>query len=136
MDYSMPDFSVSRIDERKMGTRLTAIIRSLEKSYTQFVYNRALSSIVVEPLHVSEYTFLEVSKIKILNITKQGHEIRIKVRTWIDPKDIVGKYTDITFRFVNGLSDSEKTNDLFRGIGKYVQEKEKTGSPLQKRSPK
>lgn len=31
LDYSVPDFSVSSIDEAKMGTRNAAILRSLEE---------------------------------------------------------------------------------------------------------
>lgn len=124
-DYSVPDFSVTTIDESKMGSRNAAILRSLEKNYTQSMYNRFLSSIVVEQLDLQKYTQLSVPKLKLLSVSKQDDKMTIKVKVWLNPKTIAGKQADIVFSFIQGLSSSEQANYLFSNLGRYVQAKEK-----------
>ena len=45
LDYSVPDYNVKRPDAKVMGWRLAKILQSLEKNYTQPVYNQMLSQI-------------------------------------------------------------------------------------------
>ena len=46
IDYTVPDYSVKRPDILVMGWRLVKILQSLEKNYTQNIYNRYLSIIL------------------------------------------------------------------------------------------
>lgn len=123
-DYSVPDFNVNSIDEAKLGLRNAAILHSLEKNYRQAVYNTVLTRILLEQKGLPTYIQLDVSKLKVMNVAKQGSEIVITIKAWLEPKNLVGKNTDITFRFVDGLSDNDQTNYLFGSIGRYVQAKE------------
>ena len=95
-----------------------------EKNYWQAVYNTTLTRILLEQKGLETYIQLSVSKLKVLNVVKQGNEIFITIKAWFEPKNVIGKNADVTFKFVDGLSDSEQTNNLFRSIGRYVQAKE------------
>ena len=45
LDYSVPDYNVNRPDAKVMAWRLAKILQSLEKNYTQPIYNQMLSQI-------------------------------------------------------------------------------------------
>ena len=130
LDYSVPDFFVNKIDEEKMGKRNAAILRSLEENYKQRQYNQVLATILYEQQNINKVSVMEITKIKILSVSKQDNEISIKIRTWQEPKDIVGKQSEITLCFVNGVSESAAVNSLFSSIGHYVKAKELSGDNL------
>ena len=127
LDYSVPDFFVNKIDEEKMGKRNAAIFRSLEENYKQRQYNQVLATILYEQQNINKVSVIEITKIKILSVSKQNDEFSIKIRTWQEPKDIVGKQSEITFYFVGGISESAAVNGLFSSIGHYVKAKELSG---------
>lgn len=120
IDYSVPDFSADIIDKSKMGARNASLLHSLEKNYSQSVYNRSLASIIIEQKDLPVYSQLDVTKLKVLNVTKRDRQLIIKIRAWLSPKNVAGKNTEVVFVFDNGISDSEKVNNFFRNIGRYT----------------
>ena len=121
LDCSVPDYNVNRLDAKVMGWRLAKILQSLEKNYTQSVYNQMLSQIRNTQMEELKVHYLPIEKIKILNIQKQDSVITIKINTIskIDKKKV--NY-DVVLTFVNSVSDNETTNNLFGDLGRYVSE--------------
>jgi len=119
LDYSVPDYNVNKPDVKVMGWRLAKILQSLEKNYTQPVYNQMLSQIRNTQMEELKVRYLPVEKIKILNIQKQDSVITIKINTIskIDKKKV--NY-DVVFTFVNSVSDDEMANQLFGDIARYI----------------
>lgn len=81
LDYSVPDYNVQRPDAKVMGWRLAKILQSLEKNYTQPVYNQMLSQIRNTQMEELRVRYLPIEKIKILNVQKQDSVITIKINT-------------------------------------------------------
>lgn len=61
---------------------------------------------------------------KFVNAVKKGNEITILMRADLQKNTADVKQTDITFHFINGVSDNDKTNELFGYISHYVQARE------------
>jgi len=121
LDYSVSDYNVNRPDAKVMGWRLAKILQSLEKNYTQPVYNQMLSQIRSVQMEDQKLRYSHVDKIKILNIQKQHSIINIKINTFskIDKRNI--NY-DVVFTFVNNFSNDEIANQLFGDIARYIKE--------------
>ena len=119
LDYSVPDYNVKRPDAKVMGWRLAKILQSLEKNYTQPVYNQMLSQIRNTQMEELRVRYLPVERIKILNVQKQDSVITIKINTIskINKKKV--NY-DVVFTFVNSVSDDETTNILWEDIARYI----------------
>ena len=121
LDYSVPDYNVNKPDVKVMGWRLAKILQSLEKNYTQPVYNQMLSQIRNTQMEELRVRYLPIEKIKILNIQKQDSVITIKINTIskINKKKV--NY-DVVFTFVNSVADIDLANDLFANIARYISE--------------
>ena len=124
LDMSVPDFEVKKIDEAKMGTRLTNLLRFFEENYSQGSYNRWITSVLREQNEDFEYVYPEVTKIKMEGVSKTGNEITIKYKIWLrdNPKKI--KQTLVNFHFIDGASESKIVNELFSYMSRYVQARE------------
>ena len=124
LDMSVPDFDVKKIDDAKMGTRLANILRYLEENYSQGSYSRWNTSVLREQNEKFENVYPEVTKIKMESVSKTGNEIAVKYKIWLgeNPKQI--KQTLISFHFVDGVSESKTTNEMFSYMSRYVQAKE------------
>jgi len=68
-----------------------------------------------------QYAFIE--KLKIQNISKSGNEITIKIKLTIKPNSLGITNSVILMRFVDGISESSRANDLFCMLGRYATEK-------------
>ena len=124
LDYSMPDYQVSKIDDKVIGTHLAKMLRFLEKNYRDIIYNQYLSKIRSEQMNDLGLRFLGVDKIKVTGVTKKGNEIVVTVQTTSKvSKEISKKKTLITnlhLRFVDGISDSYSTHHLFANLNRYA----------------
>ena len=120
LDYSMPDFNTTKVDAKVIGVRLATILQSLEKNYKQAFYNRLLASIAAEQMANLNYSSVPVHKIMIKKISKAGDEINILVRTTLTPSDSKKKNFDVNLRFIQGVSDNNTTNLLFRELSRYL----------------
>ncbi len=76
IDYSMPDFSTSKLDANIIGYRLAWMLNRLQDNYKDGIYNHYLSMIVCERSDSLNYVTIESFKIK--NISKTGNVITIQ----------------------------------------------------------
>lgn len=124
-DYSVPDYSVSRPDEKVMGWRLAKMLLYLEEHYTRWQYNRRLSMIRNVQMEKLSASTDFIDKINILNVQKQDSVITVKINTFSkgEKKEDNVNY-DITISFTNSLSADETTNSLFSEIGRFIRKNE------------
>lgn len=125
LDYSMPDYSVTSIDETKMGTRLANLLRFYEEVNEQSVYSRMVNKILGEQNEEFEHVYIELKKQKLVKVEKVANEITIIYRLWLNknPKNI--KQADVSFHFKDGISESQIVNEMFSNMSRYVQTREK-----------
>lgn len=120
IDYSMPDFSVKKIDGNIIGTRLAQTLQRLQDKFTDEINNQYLSRIVCEQ-NDSLY-YVTISDFKIKNISKTGDVITIKSNARLSKNSLGIKDTEIYIIFVRGLSDSKSVNALFSHLSRYIKE--------------
>ncbi len=120
LDYSVPDYEVSRPDAKVMGWRLTGILQFLEKNYRQSVYNQMLAQIRNIQMGELKVHYLPVDKIMVTHVQKQDSVITITINTFtkISKKEKVS--FDVKLVFTNSLSNDAPANKLFMDICKYV----------------
>jgi hypothetical protein len=124
LDMTVPDFETKRIDANVMGIRLAGILNYLIENYQQGVYDRKLGRIAGEQNEALENAYIQIKKIKLLNAVKKGNEITIIMRADLQKNAIKVKQADITFHFINGISESDMVNEMFSYISHYVQARE------------
>ena len=120
LDYSVPDYEVSRPDANVMGWKLAGILQFLEENYQQSVYNQMLSQIRNVQMGTLKVHYLPVDKIQVTHVQKQDSVITITINTFtkISKKEKVS--FDVILVFTNNLSEDEPANKLFSDIGKFV----------------
>lgn len=124
LDLSVPDFETKRIDAKVMGERLAGMLDYLMENYHQTVYDRKLGLIASEQNEATENVYFQIKKLKFINAVKKGNEIIISLRADLQKNPANIKQTDITFRFTDGISESEHVNELFAYICHYVKARE------------
>lgn len=129
LDYSMPDYSVTTIDEKKIGSRLANILRYYEKINHQNINNqnlfrRKISKILVEQNEAFEYISPEFIKQKLVKIEKSADDITIVYRLWLDKNPANLKQVDILYHFKDGVSESNTVNEMFSHMSHYAQARE------------
>ena len=124
LDYSMPDYSVTTIDEKKIGSHLANILRCYEEANDQNLFRRKISKILVEQNEAFEYTSPEYIKQNLVKIEKSADDITIVYRLWLDKNPANLKQVDILYHFKDGVSESNTVNELFSHMSHYVQTRE------------
>jgi len=129
LDYSMPDYSVTSIDEKKIGSRLANILRYYEEINHQNINNqnlfrRKISKILVEQNEVFEYAYPEIIKQKLMRIEKSADEITVVYKLWLDKNSANLKQIDIKYHFKDGVSESNTVNELFSHMSRYAKARE------------
>lgn len=124
LDMSVPDFETKKIDAKVMGDRLAGILNYLMDNYQQCVYDRRLSQVASEQNEALESVYFQLKKIKFVNAVKKGNEITILMRADLQKNAVNIKQTDVSFHFVDGVSESDKINEMFSYISHYVQARE------------
>ena len=120
IDYSMPDFSVKKIDGIIIGIRLAQMLQRLQDKYTDDIYNQYLSKIVCE--QIDSLNYVTISNFKIKTISKTGDVITIKSHAKLNKNPLGIKDTEIDMAFVRGVSDNKSVNALFSLLSKYIKE--------------
>lgn len=120
LDYSMPDFSTSKLDPEKIGNRLSKMLSKLQDNIQDPVFNRKLSYIVCEQNPNLKY--VTIDKFSIKNNSKSGYVITIKANAKLNKIGSNVKTAEIVMSFDNGVSNSQTINDLFSDLGRYVKE--------------
>lgn len=120
IDMSVPDFNTKKIDQKVMGWKLAKIIDTIQKSYNQGLNNRILSSIRYEQTEDPQIRFVTIDKWNFVNAEKKDSIIIIKWHslTKLNKKEKVEH--DIFFKFVNGITDSERINEFLSDIARYI----------------
>lgn len=124
LDYSMPDYSVKKIDSSVIGPRLAKILTRLLDTYKQPLYNQYLAMIRSQIVEDPNLQYVHVDKLKLLNISKAWNTITIRFNTFTKDKNRGKLDYDLDFTFVDGLSDDKTVNDLFSNIGRYIKVEE------------
>lgn len=120
LDYSLPDYSTSKIDAKVMGPRLAKILENICEKYQQYTNLSALS--VIQSDQVEGLSYGRVKKMKLNNVRKQGNEIIIRFNTILESNNLNLKKSQIVFRFNEGVSEDVSTNDFFLNICRYIKE--------------
>ena len=120
LDYSMPDFSTSKLNPRVIGNRLCKMLRKLQDNIQDPVFNRKLSYIACEQNPNLKY--VTIDKFSIKNISKSGNVMTIKAKVKLDKIVANVKTAEIVMSFDNGVSNSLSVNDLFSDLGRYIKE--------------
>ena len=124
LDYSMPDYSVTTIDEKKIGSRLANILRYYEEVNDQNLFRRKISKILVEQNEAFEYTSPEFIKQKLVKIEKSADEITVVYKLWLEKNPANLKQVDIQYHFKDGVSESNTVNEIFSHMSHYAQVRE------------
>ncbi len=120
IDYSIPDFSTSRIDGKVIGERLAKLLQQLQSKYDNSVLNQYISLIQCEQIENLNYATVE--KLNITRISKVGDVITIEAKTKLGNNAANVKNAKLTFVFNKGVSESTSVNDLFKEFGRYIKE--------------
>ena len=120
LDYSMPDYSIKKIDAKVMGTRLAAILEAVNENYQQPKYLSRLS--LMQRGQLEDMPYCTVNKMKLKKVEKQGNFITITYDTFLEPNTQNIKKAQLVFRFVDGVSENNSVNDFFCGICRYIKE--------------
>lgn len=121
LDYSMPDYSVKKIDESKIGSHLASLLRYLEENQRNGYINPWIVSVIKEQNESLREKYFEVEKLKLVSVSKSGNEISIKYKVSLSPKK---GNSELNIHFIDGVSESKNINDLFSYIGRYVTARE------------
>jgi hypothetical protein len=124
LDYSMPDYSVTSIDEKKIGSRLANILRYYEEVNDQNLFRQKIAAILVEQNEAFEYASPEYIKQKLVKIEKSADEITVVYKLWLDKNPANLKQVDILYHFKDGVSESNTVNDMFSHMSHYAQARE------------
>ena len=118
LDYSMPDYSIKKIDAKVMGAHLANILESLCAKYTQPLYIGSLS--VIQSNQIDGLNYGRVKSMKLENVTKTGKELTIRFNTTLEPNNLNLKKSQFVFHFVDGVSEDTTTNDFFCTLCRYI----------------
>lgn len=100
LDYSMPDYSIKKIDAKVIGSHLANILESLCANYKQPQYLGSLS--VIQSSQVEGLNYGRIKSMKLVNVTKTGNDLTIRYNTTLEPNNLNLKKSQLVFRFVNG----------------------------------
>ena len=120
LDYTMPDFSTSKIDPRVMGPRLASILTRINEIYTQPTNLSVLS--VIQTNQIEGLSYGKIKKLKLSSVVKKGNEIRIDYVTTMEPNNKNVKTANLSFVFIDGVSEDKVINDFFSNICRYIKE--------------
>lgn len=74
---------------------------------------RSMGQILWEQVDTLRYLHFSIKKSKFLCATKKGNEIALHFKIWLGENSAKIKNTEMTIRFVDGISDSKASNDIF-----------------------
>ena len=116
LDYSLPDFSTSKLDGKVIGTRLALMLQRLQDNYRDAVYNQYLSKLVCEQNDGLNYVTIE--NLKIQKISKTGNVITIMSNAKLSKNPLGLKNTEICMVFTEGVSGNRTVNSLFSNLAR------------------
>ena len=124
LDYPMPDYSVKKIDEGKMGSHLANILLYFEENGARGTLTSWIGSILSEQNQSFKNRYIELKKLKLQKASKTGNEITIIYHATLQGSADLPSQADLTFHFLDGVSESKPVNDMFSYISRYVTARE------------
>ena len=125
LNYSMLDYSVKKIDESKIGSRLASILHYLEENQKNSYINSWIALVVKEQNESLIDRFFEVKKLKLVSVSKAGNDIFIRYKASLSAKIDNSEHLLFNIHFLDGVSESKNVNDLFSYISRYVTARER-----------
>ena len=92
----------------------------INDTYTQPTNLSALSAIQTNQIEGMSYG--KIKKLKLSSVVKKGNEIRIDYVTTMEPNNKNVKTANLSFIFIDGVSEDNTTNDFFSNISRYIKE--------------
>lgn len=120
LDYSMPDYSISNVNAKVMGKRLADILNKFQEMSQSHTNMGSLS--VIQANQIFKMTYCSIKKVKLNKVVKQGNVITIIYDTELTENAKNCKKAQLTFTFVDGVSEDIATNDFFSNICRYIKE--------------
>ena len=106
LDYSMPDYSIKKVDANVMGPHLATMVNILLQNCGTLTYSKLISKILSEQVESLKYQYVDIKKMKLVSASKQGNDISLLFNVWPDKNPADVKQTEMTIHFIDGLSDS------------------------------
>ncbi len=120
LDYSMPDYTTSKIDAKVMGPRLAAILNKIMESRGQQTTITTVS--VIQTRQVEGLSYGRIKDLKLDKVSKQGNELIISFITSLERNNLNLKKSRLIFSFIDGVSEDNAINDFFTNICRYIKE--------------
>lgn len=120
LDYSMPDYTTSKIDAKVMGPRLAAILNKIMESRGQQTIVATLS--VIQSKQIEGLNYGRIKEIKLDKVSKHDNEITVSFITTLEKNNLNLKKSKLQFHFLDGVSEDVATNDFFTSICRYIKE--------------
>ena len=120
LDYSMPDYSTSKIDAKVIGTRMAAILRKVQELKETDTSMGTLS--IIQANQIDGMTYCRVKKVNLHNVQKRGNIITVTYDTELAENVKNLKTSQLVFHFVDGVSEDSAVNDFFSQISRYMKE--------------
>lgn len=119
IDYSMPDYAIKKVDANVMGDHMAMMVNTFLERSTQMSYQRPLNKIIGEQVESLKYSDYGIKKVNFVSATKCGNEITLLFKVWLGQNTSRIKHTEMSIRFIDGVSESNTVNELFRYISIY-----------------
>ena len=124
IDYSMPDYTTKKVDVNVMGEHMATMVNIFLDRCTQMSYQRPLNKIIREQMKSLKYSDYPIQKMKFISAKKCGNAITLLFRIWLGKNTSGLKQTDMSIRFIDGVSDNNAVNELFRYISTRAEDKD------------
>ena len=113
IDYSMPDYTTKKVDANVMGQHMAMMVNTFLERSTQISYQRPLNKIIGEQVESLKYSDYPIQKMKFVSATKCGNDITLLFKVWLGKNTSGIKQTNMSIRFIDGVSESNTVNELF-----------------------
>ena len=120
LDYSMPDYTLDKIDEKVIGSRLAAILTKLNK--TSFQRGNLDLLNMIQTRQIDGLSYARIKELELDEVKKIGNDITISYKTSLESNNAGKKKATLIFNFKDGVSDDELTNQFFCSISRYIKE--------------
>ena len=120
LDYSMPDYSISKINSKVMGKRLVEILDKFQEMSLSQTNMRTLS--IIQAKQIDGMLYCAVKNVKLNKVVKQDNVITITYDTELAENAKKIKNSQLVFSFVDGISNDIATNNFFTNVCRYIKE--------------
>lgn len=118
LDYSIPDYSISKANPKVMGKRLADILNKFQEMTQSQTVMGSIS--VIQAQQIEGMVYCAVKKVKLHNVEKSGNLITITYDIELDKNQKNLKKAQLVLNFVDGVSDDMAANDIFTNVCRYI----------------